>query len=324
MIELFANNASTILASSVSNVATVITLNPGSGALFPNPLAGQYFILSFTSATIPGLTEITWCTARTGDVCTIIRAQEGTTAQSWNAGDNVANFDTAGTAANFVQKQQMQQNLYNYAADTGTANNYIVTLNPTSLSNPVQGALVYMRASNSNTGTSTLTVNGGTSYTIYGQGGSPLDGGEIVSGGYYCFTFSSALSGYVLISSAGGALQIAPALHPRQAVQLNQSQCVMTSTGYFRIPGVYAGQPIDITYQWGQLTTNGSGVASGALPFTFAHAWLSGGATIVNGSAITGIATLQSLNNTDIIIDVLHPDGSPFAGVNVWWHAIGY
>lgn len=100
---LFANNASSTLAGPISNSATVVNLASGQGALFPNPSAGQQFGLTFTDAATGLRTEIVYCTARTSDALTIARAQEGTVAQSWLAGDLVANLNTAGQMAAMVQ-----------------------------------------------------------------------------------------------------------------------------------------------------------------------------------------------------------------------------
>lgn len=100
---LFANNASATLAAPISNAAVSVTLASGTGALFPNPSAGQQFGLTFNDAATGLLTEITYCTARTGDVLTIARAQEGTVAQNWLAGDLAANLWTAGQAAAMQQ-----------------------------------------------------------------------------------------------------------------------------------------------------------------------------------------------------------------------------
>ena len=59
--------------------------------------------MTFNDAATGLLTEIVYCTARTGDICTIVRAQEGTAAQSWLAGDLAANLITAGQMAAMVQ-----------------------------------------------------------------------------------------------------------------------------------------------------------------------------------------------------------------------------
>jgi hypothetical protein len=95
MIELFANNAQTQLAAGISSSATTILLTTGTGALFPNPTAGQFFSLTLNDAATGEVYEITYCTARTGDSCTVIRGQEGTTAVSWLLGDFAYNALTA-------------------------------------------------------------------------------------------------------------------------------------------------------------------------------------------------------------------------------------
>lgn len=87
MTVLLKNNASSLLASAISNSALTLAVESGGGASFPNPAGGQYFYLTLsTSATV---FEIVKCTARSGDVLTIVRAQEGTIAQSFSAGARV-------------------------------------------------------------------------------------------------------------------------------------------------------------------------------------------------------------------------------------------
>lgn len=81
--QLYANNAASTLAASITNVATSLTLTTGQGALFPSPTAGDFFLLTLTQATTETSWEIVKCTARTTDTLTIVRAQEGTTAAAW-------------------------------------------------------------------------------------------------------------------------------------------------------------------------------------------------------------------------------------------------
>ena len=102
-ILLFANNAQTTLAAPISSAATSCVLATGTGAKFPNPSAGQGFKMTFTDAATGLLDEIVLCTARSADVCTIVRAQEGTTALGWTAGDIASNYFTAGAAGSFAQ-----------------------------------------------------------------------------------------------------------------------------------------------------------------------------------------------------------------------------
>ena len=100
---LFANNSSSTLAAPISNTATSLTLASGSGALFPNPSANQQFSLTLNDAATGLVFEIMYCTARSGDTLTVVRAQEGTQAVSWLAGDLAANLLTAGQMAAMLQ-----------------------------------------------------------------------------------------------------------------------------------------------------------------------------------------------------------------------------
>jgi len=100
---LFANNATSTLAGSISNVAVACNLAPGTGALFPSPTGSDYFVMTFTDAATGILKEIVHVTARSVDTLTIVRAQEGTTALAWTAGDIAANLNTAGTMQGLVQ-----------------------------------------------------------------------------------------------------------------------------------------------------------------------------------------------------------------------------
>lgn len=87
MTAILANNATSRLASSLAIGATSLSVTAGEGSRFPSPSAGDWFPLTLVKAT--GSTEIVRCTARSGDVMTITRAQEGTAAQGFTAGDFV-------------------------------------------------------------------------------------------------------------------------------------------------------------------------------------------------------------------------------------------
>lgn len=95
---LAANNAQSVLAAGISASATSLTLNTGTGALFPSPVSGtSFFKLTLIDAATGSLTEIVHVTARAGDVFTIQRGQEGTVPRAWSANDIAANMMTAGT-----------------------------------------------------------------------------------------------------------------------------------------------------------------------------------------------------------------------------------
>jgi microcystin-dependent protein len=230
-LEIYGNNDQTTIASGISPTAVSVTLLSGTGATFPNPAAGQFFRMTFNDV-LTGLEfEIVYVTSRGGDVCTILRGQENTTALAWASGDRVFCGPTGGAMANLTQQQQVQQNTLNYAVDTGSANAYAITLNPTSLSTPVPGALIYFLAANPNTTFSTVVVNGGSTYPLLGKARSALQGGEVVA--FSCMTFDAALASYVLLYSSGGATQTAAATASNQAITLGQA-----NTNYAQLAGL--------------------------------------------------------------------------------------
>jgi hypothetical protein len=86
---LYTNNAATALAFGINNTQTTIQVQDGMGALFPSPIAGDYFYITVTSISVGSSYEIMQCTARVADVFTVVRGAEGTTPQFFNLGDNV-------------------------------------------------------------------------------------------------------------------------------------------------------------------------------------------------------------------------------------------
>lgn len=116
-IYLFADNAQATLAAPVVPADTTVTLATGTGALFPSPGAGEVF--TFTMQASDGsYNEITLCTSRTGDVLTLTRAQEGTTAQSFAFNDPCGNLLTAGTMRALTQTALLGTAAYLDASDS--------------------------------------------------------------------------------------------------------------------------------------------------------------------------------------------------------------
>ncbi|EQB9285493.1 SGNH/GDSL hydrolase family protein [Escherichia coli] len=95
---LATNNAESTLASAISATDTSLIVSAGTGAEFPDAVAGEsYFKLTITDAATGSQVEIVNVTAKDGDIFTIERAQEGTLARAWAANDMVANMMTADT-----------------------------------------------------------------------------------------------------------------------------------------------------------------------------------------------------------------------------------
>jgi hypothetical protein len=109
-----ANNAVSKLASAILATDTSLALTPGDGAKFPALGAGDWFPV--TAVKSDGTLEIMKCTAIAVDTLTVTRAQEGTAAMTFSAGDHVelrwtnaaysdvsSRADAAQTAANAAQ-----------------------------------------------------------------------------------------------------------------------------------------------------------------------------------------------------------------------------
>lgn len=87
--QLFTNNAKSVLAANLTAIATSLSVTPGDGLLFPSPTGGNYFLLTLAQMSTAGEInfEVVKVTARSTDTFTIVRAQEGTTALAYVAGD---------------------------------------------------------------------------------------------------------------------------------------------------------------------------------------------------------------------------------------------
>jgi hypothetical protein len=103
----FANNASAVLAASISSIDTTIQVASGFGSLFPSPGAGEFFLVALQNAA--GTLELVKISSRTGDNLTVAssgRGQEGTSAAAWTL--NVTRVElrlTRDTMVRFVQQE---------------------------------------------------------------------------------------------------------------------------------------------------------------------------------------------------------------------------
>ncbi len=94
------NNAFGTLAAGINSSATSITLTTGQGARFSSLGAGDYFYATLIDTS--NNLEIVKCTARSGDVLTVTRAQEGTSARAYSTGDRIEIRITAQTFLDVV------------------------------------------------------------------------------------------------------------------------------------------------------------------------------------------------------------------------------
>jgi len=96
---LFTDNATTTLASPVSGGATSLALNPGDGAKFPTPGAGQVFTLRLGTDTS---NEVVTCSARSTDTVTC-----SATAGAWIAGTQAILTLPSVVATSLVQRYEI-------------------------------------------------------------------------------------------------------------------------------------------------------------------------------------------------------------------------
>ena len=217
---VFSNNIKTNLAQAINSTATSIQLS--SSANLPVLGTGQIMPITLNDAATGLIYEIMYCTAISGPNLTVTRGEEGTSAQPWAIGDIVFSGPTAESVAavdgnpsqsfygapaqyenQFVTAGQIQTSSTNYAIDTGSPNVYQIGLTP-AITGLTDGLEVRFRASNSNNGVSTLSVNG-FSASLTQIGGNPLFSGEIVANGIYSAVYNLLKNRFELSSIGYGS-----------------------------------------------------------------------------------------------------------------------
>ena len=90
------NFFNTTLSAASSSTATTFTVS--SSTNLPTLASGEVLPITLNDAATRLVFEICYVTGISGNVLTVERAQEGTSAQNWNVGDFIWNGPTAGTA----------------------------------------------------------------------------------------------------------------------------------------------------------------------------------------------------------------------------------
>lgn len=93
-----ANNATTSTTTDLSSTGLSVTVATGTGILFPILGTGDYFYATLSD--VNNNYEVVKVTARTDDVMTIVRAQEGTLALPFPANSR---FELRVTAASLME-----------------------------------------------------------------------------------------------------------------------------------------------------------------------------------------------------------------------------
>ena len=192
---LFKNNAASTLGAPAGTSDTTITLSAGTGTEFPSPSSPQYFSATIWAAgSTTGIpNEIVYVTSRSGDTLTVIRAQEGTAAQSWGVGAFVGNLITAGLMNTLISNADLQQQTENYAVDSGSANVGVIALSPVpaSMTALIGAPIRVLKMNANNTGFYQLNVNGLGAQNVL-LGGGLLAGGELVASSVFEVAYNGA------------------------------------------------------------------------------------------------------------------------------------
>lgn len=325
MILIFGNNDTTSLAAPINSTVTTLQVAPGAGAKFPAPSGGQYFILTLTDALTGLVNEIVWVTNVTGDVFTVQRGKEGTTASPWLLGDFASCLCTAGTQATFIQPDQFQNGAYQFSTGAGSANALSATI-ASNLTTIPNGMEIVVTASATNTAPATLQITLGSTLqsavSIYKFNKQPLLAGDIQTGSILSLIYNSSYSGWVLQNPAitqGGAIvgdsrgfSIQNITTATNSLTLTAVSTAVQSTSSFQ----------SVILQSYSLTVNTSGTGAGGMdtgsPPTsgFVGIYLLYNPTT---GAISTVATNANVLLTDIYSGAHLPSGYTYSAlVSVW------
>src|SRR5262249_3230986 len=94
--------------------------------------------------------------------------------------DNGSSWDNVTPTLPASVVEAIQQQAYVYAVDSGTANALVVSQTPTPTI--AAGSLVVVKVAHTNTGASTIALNGGSATAITKNGTTALSGGELNAG----------------------------------------------------------------------------------------------------------------------------------------------
>jgi hypothetical protein len=110
------------------------------------------------------------------------------------------------------------------AQDVGSVNAYAMNLQP-AISAYTSGMIVSIQnIKATNTGASTLSINGLAALPIYGPAATVMQGGELAAGYGAILRVNSAATAFELVSTAGGSLPVKAATQSGHAINLGQAQ----------------------------------------------------------------------------------------------------
>lgn len=221
MITGFGNNTSSILSADITATQTTLSLVPGGGEAFAKLLTtdisnsgvahGIFAKITLTDSQ-QTVFEICHLISVAGDVLSVVRGQEGTSAKGWALNDMVANFATRGSEQSFVQIEQLQAGDFTSAIAGGTANALTISLPSTFLNNGSSdwalNTPLTVTPAETNTGNVTVQVTLAGSvigtYPIKKGNGAELRAGDIVKDSPIVIVLSKKSGNFSIANPATG------------------------------------------------------------------------------------------------------------------------
>jgi hypothetical protein len=230
--------------------------------------------------------------------------------QSSVTSSNITPVDGAPIISNLLTMMQTASPIT--AHDVGSVNAYAMNLQP-AISAYTPGMIVSIQNINAtNTGASTLSINGLPALPIYGPAATAMQGGELAAGYGAILRVNAAATAFELVATTGGSLPVNGATKSNQAVNLGQFTDSLTVSGYQKLPS-------GLIIQWGlYLAANANTLYTIALPIAFQNKFLTGVTSPLNNNTTTSSCQLSFPNNYQITLV------SSVANVTLGWIAIGY
>lgn len=249
-IETYLGKTGSLVAGSVQNILLEI--------VGVDQAVGKAAVQSILNKTLGTGTKMALGSDATGDTYynsgsgTVARRGIGSDGQVYTVVSGVPNWQSP-TAGNF-----------NYAADTGAANAYVVTLTP-ALGAYAAGVLVQFKATNANTTASTVNVNGLGVKTIKKLGGSTdLVSGDIAAGMIVELEYDG--TNFIMLNPVANAPLTAGSLASNVGATFLAGENLTAGQA---VSGYYYQSDGGITYD--AKTTNNGSVTSAGGTVSFSH-----------------------------------------------------
>jgi len=192
-----------------------------------------------------------------------------------------------------------------YAADTGSADAYAIVLDP-ALTALIPGMPIFLKAANTNTGASTINVNGLGAVAIKKNVSTALAAGDIVAGQVVCVTYDG--TNFQLVNNG-------------QSVDLSQFPSSLVAAGWKKIPDPNSPSG-GFIIQWGM---DSAGTTLSGITYSFPIAFPNGCLSMVITDEDTGCLSggVTPISASQFTIFARDCNGAYTAGA-MRWIAIGY